>query len=366
MKPMTPRERVMTALRRGQPDMVPWVENDIEEEIQIKVMNGRTDYTPGDLCRALGMDGFGYHFPSGAGATAGQSMQTGVSMNKESYYKPTKITFDFVPPWIADMGVDAATGRTYVKHGLLTDRDSLKYFKEFLPDPNDQRRYDQVAKWIDMYREDFAVFSRIRLGTASTFESMGLEAFSMAMFEDPDLVKEVHRRFSEWSATVVQHLNNLDIDFIWANDDHADTKAPWVNMEMYEEFIQPYQKIVTAEIKKPWIFHSDGNLFPILDGLVQLGMNGLHPIQPAAMDINKVKEKYGDKVCIIGNIDLDYTLTLGTPEEVEAEVRDRIEKIGKGGGYIISSANSITDYCKLENVWAMARTVEKYRRYPAV
>jgi uroporphyrinogen-III decarboxylase len=361
---MTPKERVMTALRRGQPDMVPWVENDIEEEIQIKVMKGRTDFTPGELCRTLGMDGFGYHFPTGGKATAGQSLQSGASM-KETYYYPKKITFDFVPPWIADMGVDASSGRTYVKHGLLTSRDSLKLFDEFLPDPNHQARYDQVAKWIAQYREDYAVFARIRLGTASMFESMGLDVFSVMMFEEPDLVKEIHRRFSEWSARVVENLNKLDIDFIWANDDHADTKAPWVNTEWYEEFIQPYQMIVTKQIKKPWIFHSDGNLFPILDSLMKLGMTGLHPIQPAAMDINKVKAMYGDKVSIIGNIDLDYTLTLGTPEEVEREVKDRIEKIGKGGGYIISSANSITDYCKLENVWAMAKTIEKYRRYPA-
>ena len=134
-------------------------------------------------------------------------------------------------------------------------------------------------------------------------------------------------------------------------------------MEMYEEFIQPYQMLVTREIKKPWIFHSDGNLMPILDGLLKLGMTVLHPIQPGAMDINKIKEKYGNKVCIIGNIDLDYTLTVGTPEEVEAEVKDRIEKIGKGGGYIISSAKSLTNYCKLENIQAMARTIGKYRRY---
>ena len=79
--------------------------------------------------------------------------------------------------------------------------------------------------------------------------------------------------------------------------------------------------------------------------------------------IDYVKQKYGAQVCLIGNIDLDYTLTLGTEEEVEREVRDRIEKVGRGGGYIISSANSITNYCKLENIRAMARTVEKYRRY---
>ncbi len=134
-------------------------------------------------------------------------------------------------------------------------------------------------------------------------------------------------------------------------------------MEMYEEFMKPYQMIVANEIRKPWIFHSDGNLFPILDGLVTLGMNAMHPVQPSAMDINKLKEKYGDRVCIVGNIDLDYTLTRGTPEETEAEVKDRIEKVGKGGGYIISSANSVTDYCKVENVWAMSRAIRKYGKY---
>ena len=361
---MTPRERVLTALKRGQPDQVPWIENDVEEEIQIALMDGRTDFTPGEFCRALGMDAFGYHFPTGHTATAGQAMQTsGTASAKEAWYHPKRVTFDFIPPWIADMGTDPKTGRTFVKHGLLTSRDSLKLFDEFLPDPDHPARYDQIAEWLAKYREDYAVFARIRLGSASTFESMGLDVFSLMIFDDPDLVKEIHRRFSEWSARVVQHLNKMDFDFTWANDDHADNKAPWVNMEMYEEFMKPSQMLVAKEIRKPWIFHSDGNLFPILDGLLTLGMNAVHPVQPAAMDINDLKARYGDRVCIVGNIDLDYTLTRGTPEETEAEVKDRIEKVGKGGGYMISSANSITDYCKVENVRAMSRAVKKYGKY---
>ncbi len=96
-------------------------------------------------------------------------------------------------------------------------------------------------------------------------------------------------------------------------------------MEMYEEFLYPFQKTVADAISKPWALHSDGNLFPILDGLLKLGMNAIHPIQPSAMDIGKMKAQYGSRVCLIGNIDLDYTLTLGTPEEVDAEeVKQRI------------------------------------------
>lgn len=155
---MTPKQRVMTALARGQPDQVPWVENEVEEQLQIRIMGGRTDYTPGELCRALGMDGFGYHFPTGGAGSASQALQTSKSI-KEAFYFPKKITFDFVPPWIAEMGVEPG-GRTYVKRGLLTDRAALKLFDEFLPDPDHPARYEQVAKWIEQYREDYAVYAR--------------------------------------------------------------------------------------------------------------------------------------------------------------------------------------------------------------
>ena len=76
---MKPRERILTALRRGTPDRVPWIENDIEEGLQERIM-GTTEFTPGELCEKLGMDGFGYHFPMGGQATAGPAMQAASSI----------------------------------------------------------------------------------------------------------------------------------------------------------------------------------------------------------------------------------------------------------------------------------------------
>jgi uroporphyrinogen-III decarboxylase len=93
-------------------------------------------------------------------------------------------------------------------------------------------------------------------------------------------------------------------------------------------------------------------------------MSGIHPIQPSAMDIKQVKAGYGHRVCILGNVDLDYTLTLGTPAEVDQEVKEKIEALAPGGGYIIASANSLPDYCKTENVLAMAQAIERYGKYP--
>jgi uroporphyrinogen decarboxylase len=81
------------------------------------------------------------------------------------------------------------------------------------------------------------------------------------------------------------------------------------------------------------------------------------------MDIAEVKKRYGGRICLMGNIDLHYTLTRGTPEETEAEVKRRIEEVGPGGGYILASANSLTAYCKPENVLAMNRALLKYGAY---
>jgi uroporphyrinogen decarboxylase len=359
---MKPRERVLTALKGGIPDQIPWVELAVDDVLQEKIMGGR-DFTPGDLCEKLGMDGFGYHFPIDGKARSAGSEQT-VLGPKERYYYPPKVTFDFFPPWIAEMGMIQELGRSFIKRGLLTSKESLRLFDEYLPDPNHTARYEQVAKWIAQYKGDYAVFARIRLGSSPMLQSMGIMEFAYKVYDDPGLVKEIHRRFSEWSAKVVEHLNQMDFDFYWAGDDLADTKSPWMSPEMFQEFFLPYQRSVVNVIKKPWIFHSDGNVSPILEDLLSLGMNGIHPIQPAAMEIRQVKSQYGDRICILGNIDLDYTLTLGTPEEVENEVKARIAVAGPGGGYIITSANSLTDYCKTENVWAMARAIKKHGKYP--
>ena len=110
-----------------------------------------------------------------------------------------------------------------------------------------------------------------------------------------------------------------------------------------------------------WIYHSDGNLLPILNDMLPLGMNGLHPLEPGAMDIDLLKKKYGQKICLVGNVDIEYTLTKALPQEIEALVKKRIEQLAPSGAYIISDSNSVPYYCKAENVIAVSKAVQKYR-----
>lgn len=113
-----------------------------------------------------------------------------------------------------------------------------------------------------------------------------------------------------------------------------------------------------------YIFHSDGDNTEIMEDLVEAGYHGFNPIQPNCMDIEEVKKKWGKKLCLIGNINLDSTLTLGTPQDVRAEVYERIRTIGPGGGYMVCSSNSIPDYVPLGNMKAMFSAAKEFGTYP--
>lgn len=76
-----------------------------------------------------------------------------------------------------------------------------------------------------------------------------------------------------------------------------------------------------------------------MDDFIDCGFHGFNPIQPNAIDIESVKEIWGDKLCQIGNLNLDSILTIGSPEDIRAEVYERIRTIGPGGGYMVSSSS---------------------------
>jgi len=169
--------------------------------------------------------------------------------------------------------------------------------------------------------------------------------------------------FIDWACRAIPRINELGFDFMIVPEDLAWKQGPLFSPKMFRELFLPRMKRAAEKIKIPWIYHSDGNLLPILDDLLTLGMNGLANIEPNAMDIVALKKRYGRRICLVGNIDLHYTLTQGTPEETEAEVKKRIAEVGPGGGYILASSNSLTAYCKPENVLAMNRAVLKYGNY---
>ena len=104
---------------------------------------------------------------------------------------------------------------------------------------------------------------------------------------------------------------------------------------------------------------------PIIELLLGAGIDGLHPIDPVAgLDIGVVKEKYGNRVCLIGSIDCGPLLMWGTKEQVRQAVKENIRKAGKGGGLIAASSHSIQPKAKPENYIEMVKAIREYGQYP--
>jgi uroporphyrinogen decarboxylase len=322
---MNSSERVLAAMHCQMPDRVPFIDT-IDLEMQFRIM-GRRDFDQADLAAEMGFDA--------------------LMLNR-------------YPPFFVHQ-IQTGSGSQFIKEPLIRTRADLDQavFPEL-----DNRYIDEVAQFVDRYHKTgYALGLVTRMGAAGILNSMGLDNFSYALADDPGLVETLFDRYADWACELLEKTRNLGFDFIKFADDIAYKSGPMFSPQVFRELFLPRMRRVAAQVSLPWIYHSDGNLMPVFDDLLSLGMNVINPIEPGAMDIEAVKEQYGTRLCLHGNIDLHYTLTLGTPEEVTDEVRRRIERIGKGGGYIIASANSITDYCKLENVLAMRDAIRQYGSY---
>ena len=338
---MTSRERVLTALKLKQPDRVPWVESSVHNTVVEKLLK-RTDFEKATVTQLFTVPGSRFS-PAVYDVLAIDNMN-----------------FSLAPPrFVTSRNVE---GMDMIIDGLIKTEADLA--KIVLPDPESDDFYRSAREFVAKYKgSDKALCITTRMGVSNTYLSMGIEHFSLQLYENCDFVLTMMDIFIDWACKAVQKINGLGFDFMIVPEDLAWKQAPLFSPKMFRELFLPRMKKVADKIQIPWIYHSDGNLMPVLDDLLTLGMNGLANIEPNAMNINELKQRYGHRICLVGNIDLHYTLTRGTPEEVETEVKKRIQEVGLGGGYILASSNSLAGYCKPENVLAMHQALLKYGNY---
>lgn len=329
---MTPRERVLTAIKGGQADRVPWVEVYAQPALADKILGRRSEPSPGarlwlDIHEKLAID---------------------------------NITYDFRPPYYAK--VETHAGQVQIAEPWLKTWEDVEKLKGFLPDPNDDSYYEGAVEFLKQ-KGDYAAMASLRMGLSPVYNSMEYGNFIYTMTDEPELVGAAVEIYSEWCGKVVERVNELGFDLMWFSEDIAFTSGPMVTEAQYMDYLFPHLKKVADKIALPWIYHSDGNFKPLVDRILQYEPSCLANLEPPVMDIFKLKEEYGDRVCLLGNIDLHYTLTRGTVEETAAEVREKLVRVGKGGGYILASANGLAAYCIPENVLAMNDTLLEYGWY---
>ncbi len=340
---MTSRERVLVALRHEIPDRVPWMEGIVDDSLATKLV-GEEIRVNWDIA------------PDGTPVTSGAEL---AEMQKRVCRALGKdnINWNAFAPIYA--GKTTLEGVVVVGEGEIHTRADLALMQ--FPDI-DAPGFLEPAREFIAHKEDFCAVACIRLGIGATIMSMGLQSFSYAMADDPDLIIEVLRRYGDWTIRLAPRLAEIGFDIFWAFDDVAFNSGPMFSPQFYRDVVLPTQKEAADALPLPLITHSDGDMTPILDDWLQLGQQAIHPLQPDVMNINEVKASYGDHICLVGNIFMD-DLVHKSPDDITAQVQDRIEKIGVGGGYIISSSNSLTADMKPENIIAMMNAIDEFGWY---
>ena len=335
-------ERVHTALKLGQPDRVPVIEFVVDEKIARAAVPGCRDVP--DCMDQLDMDGVG----CGARFDVVQRNADG------SYVDEWGVTYIPSPEAVA-----------HPHHGPVATLEDARAYTP--PDPDAPHRLGKLPDLVTRYKGKRAICFHHRAAFMWSAYLMGLDNILLNFLIEPELVEIVMDKVLRCNMRIVQRAIQAGAEVIILGDDYAGNHGPMMSPAHFRQFILPRLRQMVDLIHAEGAFcikHSDGDLYPILDDIVSAGPDGINPIEPVAgMELQKVKQLVGHKVCITGNIDCGQLLPHGTEEEVRAAVRQAIADAAPGGGYILTSSNSVHSSCNPQNFVAMVRAAQEFGQY---
>jgi uroporphyrinogen decarboxylase len=191
----------------------------------------------------------------------------------------------------------------------------------------------------------------------------------MMIYDAPDFVHAILSAYTKRAIDYGQILIAAGVDAVQLNVDYCINTGPWLSPAHFSEFILPYMQQQVDAYRQAGVYvvkHTDGQTWSLLDMMVDTGIHALHGIQPSVgMDIERLKEQVGDRVALFGAIEAE-TLINGTPEDVEREVTYCLEHGAPGGGFALTTSNSVQVGTKYENYMTMLRLAREKGTYPVV
>jgi len=279
-----------------------------------------------------------------------------------------KTTLEMPPEELVPMAEQIPLDMVMVGHfcyprGTLNTWDRIKNFvfpdiKGFL------NRVDSFINFLKDREIGLVVYVHGPLDT--TYLSMGYQSFFLATKDEPKMVEAVMDLFTEHSLELIKELIKRDIDVLQIVDDVAMKSGSFINPKQQNDlWIPKMRKLVEPVINAniPLQFHSDGSVDVFMDTIIDLGFVAVNPIDPTCNDIREVKKKYGNRITLMGNMDIAGSLAFGKPDDVRKEMKSLLKVMMPGGRYIAMSGSSISNGVVPENYDAMVDAVLKYGRY---
>jgi len=352
MAEMTSRERVLTAMRRQQPDRVPrYISFVAQKEREVMARLGLTDMLPFtriDIWRVV-------------------VLPTREKLDYSRYYTRAGVEWD---GWGRGRLWDAEGHYAEYLYPLenaetVADLDAYPWPDELAP-----YRFEGLEERVaDAHRRGYAVVGV--LGDTvyeMAWQLRGVERLFDDMINNAEMAVALLDRITEYRAAHARALARAGADIILSGDDIAMQHGLMIGRPMLNEWLFPRLKQVydAGREENPdllvW-FHSDGKVDEVIPDLIDIGVDILNPVQPECVDHRWIKETYGDRLSFTGGIGVQSVMPHGTPAQVREHVREVIQTLGAGGGLLIAPAHVIETDTPIENVLAMVEAIDEYGGY---
>ena len=202
----------------------------------------------------------------------------------------------------------------------------------------------------------------------------GMETFLMNMVTDRDFARALLEKIAHYCKQLMgPFLEQLgdNVDIIKIGDDLGTQESLMISPRMYRQILKPvhadFISFIRERTNAKVMFHSDGDVAPLIDDFIEMGIDILNPIQTSAgtmSDLPTLKKRYGKDIVFCGGIDSHRILPFGSVAEVREEVRRVIQALGPGGGCMIGAVHTVMNDVPPENVLAMVDAVEEFGQYP--
>jgi len=230
---------------------------------------------------------------------------------------------------------------------------------------------EETIRLIDIIRERTGDrYFLMRHGDATLGVPSGEEmvAFSYRLADEPDRVKrEAQAMVDEALERAEIYAKHGGLDGFALCEDYCLNTGPFISPRQFAEFTAPYLAQLIRGYRDMGFYtikHTDGNIMPIVDQLVQANPHALHSLDPqAGVDIAEIKRLYGNQVCLIGNVNCG-ALDTGTDEEVVESARYALRHGMPGGGYVFSTSNCIYTGMPLRRYELMLDVWRQEGNYP--
>jgi len=246
------------------------------------------------------------------------------------------------------------------------------------PDMNDPTRFEHVADEAKKIAEEneFAIMATpwLMFPFERAHAMQGMDKFLLNMAMYPDFAEALLRKnLSLCKQLLGNFLTEIgdNIDIIKIGDDLGTQDRLMISPKMYRRLLKPIHAELIDHIKKftkaKIFFHTDGDVFNLVEDFIEIGVDILNPIQTSAgkmANLEELKSLYGKDLVFCGAVDTQQILPHGTPEEVRQEMKRVINILGKGGGYMVASVHTIMHEVPPKNILAMVDAVEEFGYYP--